>query len=178
MATAQIAGTLGAVMPRRMFSQCAGGHLVVCSLHGETMAGPYLQAALLCERVLVEKDETVSAVRIVDRVTAAQMPTAEIPVATNLSLLVMLKFGDAPDPLLVEAEMTSPVGQKVFIVKQEVVKPKTAPGGLAGANVFGPMLLPLHVAGIYTTVVRINAKEVTRIFLELYVPPAGAAERS
>jgi len=31
--------------------------------------GPYLIAAVLCEKVLQEKDETVSIIRMVDRIT-------------------------------------------------------------------------------------------------------------
>ena len=44
-----------------------------------TSDGPYLAAAFLCEKVLQEKDEAVSIIRIIDRVTLEEQLLTRIP---------------------------------------------------------------------------------------------------
>jgi hypothetical protein len=46
-----------------------------------TSDGPYLAAAFLCEKVLQEKDEAVSIIRIIDRVTLT------VPASTSPEIL-------------------------------------------------------------------------------------------
>jgi hypothetical protein len=54
----------------------------------------YLSAAMLCEKVLIEKDESLSAIRIVDKVTL-QLPPGGLPEGAkpmvSISLLVSIK---------------------------------------------------------------------------------------
>ena len=56
--------------------------------------GPYLNAALICEKVIQEKDEVTSIIRIVDRViltTTASFSPEKIP-PTTLDLYAFLSF--------------------------------------------------------------------------------------
>jgi hypothetical protein len=57
-------------------------------------SGPYLVAALLCEKVLQEKDETVSIIRMIDRVTltapASLSPETLPPLPINPTLFSLL----------------------------------------------------------------------------------------
>jgi hypothetical protein len=56
---------------------------------------PFVAAALICERVLQEKDGVLSAIRIVDTFTIArdELPTKGAPRVLGLSVLVILKSG-------------------------------------------------------------------------------------
>lgn len=61
--------------------------------------GPFLLAALLCERVLLEPDGVASAIRIVDQLVpdeALLKGAVVVPPVMQLSLLVILKSGTAP----------------------------------------------------------------------------------
>lgn len=61
--------------------------------------GPYVQAALVCEKVLNDADNVVSLIRVVDRIfvqAAGTDPPAEMPAQQlDLSIFVMLKSGEA-----------------------------------------------------------------------------------
>lgn len=85
-----------------------------------TNGGPYVAIAALCERVLEEKDGTVSLIRVIERITAVrpaavfgnQMP----PVTHPLWLAIGLKAGKARGrhSLVVEVEKPSAERAKVF----------------------------------------------------------------
>jgi hypothetical protein len=61
--------------------------------------GPYLNAALLCEKVLQEKDEVISAIRLIDRITltvhASSSPETLPPMPVSLYALISFKSGNA-----------------------------------------------------------------------------------
>jgi len=61
--------------------------------------GPYLIAALICEKVLEEKDGVKSAIRMIDRitkrVTGPDPPQTMEPFIQNLFLLIRFKSGQA-----------------------------------------------------------------------------------
>lgn len=68
--------------------------------NNEGISGPHLAAAFLCERVLQEKDNVQSFIRVVDRFAVAKLPAgAQLPPGMTLptiqaQLVVMLKAGD------------------------------------------------------------------------------------
>lgn len=61
--------------------------------------GPYVQAALVCEKILNDADGVASLIRVVDRITVQAVgidPPAEMPPQQlDLNVIVMLKSGDA-----------------------------------------------------------------------------------
>ena len=59
---------------------------------------PIVTAAVICERVLTEKDDVVSAIRIFDRLFYVPLPPGIDPGLGRIQFvfLVMLKRGDAP----------------------------------------------------------------------------------
>lgn len=81
--------------------------------------GPFLQVACLCERVLEEKDGVLSAIRIVDRITAqAQLPPGTPapqmpPIPISLWVLVTLKAGKARGNYTLHIVPRTPVGLKM-----------------------------------------------------------------
>lgn len=66
--------------------------------------GPYLAAAFLCEKVLIEQDGVQSAIRIVDRffqnVTSigGQVPATMPPLAVSLQMLLIRRLDDYTRP--------------------------------------------------------------------------------
>ena len=77
--------------------------------------GPFLNAALICERILEEKDGVKSAIRIIDRIThtkSGQNPPKEMePFNHNLSLLVKLKSGSVRGVYPIKVTLISPSGE-------------------------------------------------------------------
>src|ERR1700730_425082 len=80
-------------------------------------SGPYLVAALHCERVLQEKDETISVIRMVDRivvtVNALGSPETIPPTSVNLNALISLKSGSARGRGTVKWRVETPSGLKL-----------------------------------------------------------------
>src|SRR5574341_341076 len=81
----------------------------------ERIEGPYLAVAVLCERVLEERDGVLSIVRIVDRLTTTiagpdapeRMPANPV----NLTLLVGLKSGFVRGRHDIEIKIVDPSGR-------------------------------------------------------------------
>jgi hypothetical protein len=63
-------------------------------------SGPYLAAAILCEKVLQEKDETISIIRMVDRISvtvnASEAPETMPPTVINIIALGMVQKEQEP----------------------------------------------------------------------------------
>lgn len=79
--------------------------------------GPYITAALICEKVLQEKDETVSIIRLIDRVTltvpASSSPESLPPIPLNLSAFISFKSGNARGSYTVKWRTEAPSGLKM-----------------------------------------------------------------
>ncbi len=77
--------------------------------------GPYLLAAVLCERVIEEKDGMKSLIRLVDRVinrAVGPNPPEEMPpLLYELSLFVSLRAGDARGPHQLGVRVLKPSGE-------------------------------------------------------------------
>ena len=84
--------------------------------------GPYLVAAILCEKILQEQDGTISIIRMVDRlaitVSALGSPETMPPTPITLQALISLKSGSAK-------------GRETIVVRTET------PSGLSTSQVFG-----------------------------------------
>ena len=77
--------------------------------------GPYLIAALLCEKVLVEEGGVKSAIRIIDRtirtVVGPDPPEEMATFSSDLFLLMMFRSGSARGAHTVEVRMIKPSGE-------------------------------------------------------------------
>jgi hypothetical protein len=80
-------------------------------------SGPYLNAALICEKVLQEKDETLSVIRMIDRfnvtVSALGSPENLPPIPLSLTVLIALKSGKARGRSTVKLRIENPSGLKL-----------------------------------------------------------------
>jgi len=78
--------------------------------------GPYLAAAILCDKILEEKDGTLSAIRIINRFLHTRMgPEAEVPekmpsVGVNFFMLVSFKNGGFRGEKILEIKSEGPGG--------------------------------------------------------------------
>lgn len=106
--------------------------------------------AVLCEKVLEEKDGVLSAIRIIDRIeqTASgpdapeQMPPFLI---TNMTLLITVKSDQARGRYGIKIRPEAPGGLQLPAMEQAI----TIQSGPAGVNLVMPMVLPISAEGVY-----------------------------
>lgn len=132
--------------------------------------GPYLQYAVLCERVLREADGVLSLIRIVDRVTVTVLPPGSVPSEVvlppplvGLTLAIGLKSGDYSGavPVRVQLEAPSPLNWPDFETSAELG------GQEEGAAVVLPMQFPVQDEGVYWFAVEVDGEVVTRVPLRI-----------
>ncbi len=144
----------------------------------ETVAGPYLAAALFCERVLEEKDGVLSIIRIIDRViqsasgpsTPDQMP----PLSYGLTVLICLKPGRAKGTTQVRIDMESPSG----LVKPGPSMSALMEGEDRGQNLIMKMQMTFDEPGLYWFNVYVENTIITRMpFRVVYTRMGGVIPR-
>src|SRR5215469_2324704 len=135
--------------------------------------GPYLIAAVICERVLQEKDEAVSVIRIVDRVTltvpASSSPEDIPPVPLNLNALLSFKSGNAKGRSTIKWVMEEPSG----IRGPEQLLPALFEGEDRGVNFILNLALTLSQEGLYWFDVFLEEQLLTRIPLRIFYQRIG-----
>lgn len=111
--------------------------------------GPYVQAATLCEKVLVERDGVLSVIRMVDRLTISpvgpDLPSRMPTTVTKLAVLVSLKSGNVQGSFEIVLQPRSPSGGTL----QPLAFPVYLEGGDRGVNIFGDVDLTLEEEGLY-----------------------------
>ena len=138
--------------------------------------GPYIVAALLVERLLVEQDSTVSAIRIVDRfhaegiaqviaVTGTDVSSAYLPIPEPVEFTLLIMAKDFPhegaDELTIE--LIDPLGQSPLGVAEQIVDIN---GSLHGGSLAVPVKFALGVGGIHWISIRYHGRELTRSAFE------------
>jgi hypothetical protein len=126
---------------------------------------PLLAAAFLCEKVLLEKDEVVSAIRIVDTLFVSipsNLPTDPKPVIQVTALVCFKKASPG-----VEAEKHQ-AGLRLHLPSGKEQPPSTMdftfkPDEVAGANLIVNMSLPAQEFGKYWLDVAVDGEPMTRI---------------
>lgn len=136
------------------------------ALPGFQFRGPFLGAAVLCEKVLNERDGVISVIRIVDRITlTAQGGTLhEMPPGiVNLNLFLMFKSGDARGAYQVSVRTISPSGPVISTAQF----PLLMEGEDRGAALVAQIALEVREEGIYWFDVLLEENLVTRIPLRI-----------
>ena len=111
--------------------------------------GPYLKAALFCERILREADGVATCVRVIDRLTHTEAkpdaPAEMPPVTYEMKLVIMLISGSAlgRHELKIERELPSGIREKPIVVTVQME------GGNRGANVVMDMKMTFLLEGLY-----------------------------
>jgi len=125
--------------------------------------GPYVQAALFCDQVIIGNDNVLSLIRIIDTLThsehgptaPAQMP--EVPYRSKL--VIMLKSGMARGPHEVKIEPVLPSGE----VKPPVLFTVHFEGEERGANLIVDFPYTYRLEGLYWFNVYVDDELITRI---------------
>ncbi|MGA3054790.1 MAG: hypothetical protein ABSD63_11330 [Candidatus Korobacteraceae bacterium] len=112
------------------------------------MEQPYVTAALLCERVLIEKDGTLSLVRIVDRIQyrieGEGLPKDIRPII-NIQGVVSLKSGPATGDHTIKIVIERPNGER----KEVVLFPAKLLGKDQGVNLVLNINLSIDQDGLH-----------------------------
>jgi len=134
--------------------------------------GPYLTAALICERVLIEKDDVLSPIRIIDRLInqtltiiagGAPTPPEPEPDPVTLTLFISLKSGKARGTHQVKIALEQPSGIKSR--PQEL--PVLFEGEDKGANLILPFRIKPDPEGLYWFHILLDDELLTRIPLRV-----------
>jgi hypothetical protein len=139
--------------------------------------GPYVLAAVFCEKVLQERDGVISAIRIIDQLTQAAAgpdpPQAMPPFLSELTMLVSLKAGDARGRHGVKIRPEAPGGFQLPAIEQAI----TFQAGAGGVNLIMQVALPIAYEGVYWFDVILTGPRpqedrlLTRIPLEVIYAP-------
>lgn len=132
-----------------------------------TSDGPYLALAILCEKVLQEKDNVLSAIRIIDKVTysltGSHPQEVSSPAIFNLFALISFKSGRSGGKYNIRLVPKAPSGEKVG----EFTAPILLEGNGLGANIIINLNLQAKEAGLYWFDVMLNDQLATRIPLHV-----------
>lgn len=129
--------------------------------------GPFLSAAVFCEKVLQEKDGVCTLVRMVDRLisqaTGVNPPEKMPQLQANLTLFIALKSGFARGSYSVHVRVTNPLGRPSDVATLPVL----LEGEDRGANLIGQMQIQLDEPGLYWFDVLFERRLLTRIPLRV-----------
>jgi hypothetical protein len=135
--------------------------------------GPYLNAAVICEKVLQEKDETISIIRVVDRVTvtsaASSSPENMQSISLNLNAFLSFRSGTAKGRNTIKWVMEEPSG----IRGPEQLLPALFEGEDRGANFILSLPLTVNQEGVYWFDIFLEDQLLTRIPLRILYQRIG-----
>ncbi len=134
--------------------------------------GPYLSAALICEKVLTEQDGAKSAIRIIDRVTRTvvgpSLPEQMEPFDYQLAMLVRLKSGWARGPHTLRVNLIKPSGESPPSMEQTLIFEGEEDRGV---DVVANLAIKFDLPGIYWFEIYLNEVRLTRVPLRIiYLP--------
>ncbi|MFY9903636.1 MAG: hypothetical protein WBX02_03310 [Terriglobales bacterium] len=132
---------------------------------------PYVTAALLCEKLIQEKNDVVTLVRVVDRLqyrieVGPNMPKDLKPLV-NIEGFVSLKSGPVTGDHIIKIFVEKPSGER----KEVFVQPVKFLGGDHGQNIILNIGLGIEVDGLYWFDVVFDEDLVTRMPLMVTAMP-------
>ena len=108
--------------------------------------GPYLAAAFFCERVLQEKDEVMSFIRVVDRWNVVGSTQPMTPTVIQATLFVLFKSGILRSSAQLIVTPISPTNDRLQPISVPVLFEGDDERGVAVAL---PLRFPVNEAGLY-----------------------------
>jgi hypothetical protein len=134
--------------------------------------GPYLQMAVICERVLQEQDGVLSVIRVVDRlIQSAIGPGVSeqmAPFPVNLTGLIVLKAGEARGRYRVTVTLELPSGQQA---PAQIELPVLLEGEDRGVNLVIQLGFQAEQEGLYWFNVDFEGTQLTRMPLRVVYQP-------
>jgi len=128
--------------------------------------GPFLQAALICERVLVEQDGVLSVIRVIDRLIRHAGPDAPdelAPFAQPIQILLLMKSGAARGRFEVTVGVEKPSGEQGEVIGV----PVHFEGEDRGVQVMLPVTFEADQEGLYWFEVGFEGERLTRMPLRV-----------
>jgi hypothetical protein len=129
---------------------------------------PYISVAALCEHVLDEKDDVLSAIRLVDRGNVKAQgdnpPEQMPPITTSITALLSFKSGPAIGKRTITLRMINPSGDAG---DTNVSLPVVFEGGKQGINIVVSLTLRIKEEGLYWIDVLVDDEMITRIPYEI-----------
>ena len=127
--------------------------------------GPHLTSALICEKVLEEKDGVKSAIRIISRITrtiviSGPEPQPVAPVQASLALLIQFKKGKAGDKHTLRIDFADMSGEVKSSTSIDIMFEGGPDRGIDVAQAFG---VQFDRDGIYWFNIFLDDIRVTRI---------------
>lgn len=134
--------------------------------------GPYLSAALVCEKVLEERNGAKSVIRIIDRVTRQAVgtnPPQEMePFDYAMAMLIRFKSGRARGTYPLEIQLVKPSGESAPPMRRNILFEGEDDRGL---DIVVNMRFRFEQTGIYWFNLILNNVRLTRIpFRVTYLP--------
>jgi hypothetical protein len=132
----------------------------------EESGGPYLNMAVLCEKVLREQDGVISVIRVVERVTITPPPDAPEqmpPTSLNLVLAVALRAGVMHGQMNVRMTLTTPGGSET----QMGSIPVLFEGQDRGVSLVTNLNLVVGEQGLYWISIYLEEQMLTRVPLRI-----------
>lgn len=140
--------------------------------------GPYLTAAIFCERVIEEKDKILTLVRIMDavQITLAPGAPADFPndkdrIPVLFDSLIALKAGKSSGDHTVRIDMISPSGKRSESEKRTLTLPSEENGA---ANLITHHTISIMQGGLFYFEVFVDDTLATRIPFRIDVLRAEA----
>ena len=138
-----------------------------------TSNGPFVQAALLCDLALEDKQGVLSAIRIVDRFFLPSTDTTGMgqgtPRALRTWLVVALKAGEAKGRHVVKLAVESPSGNRSPLPDADVL----FEGPDRGVNLVMNLQLGIQEEGLYWIDIFLGEDRLTRIPLRVVFQRVG-----
>lgn len=132
----------------------------------EESGGPYLNMAVLCEKVLREQDGVMSVIRVADRIMITPPPDAPEempPTSLNLMLAVVLRAGVMHGQMNLRMTLTTPGG----VENQIGTVPVLFEGQDRGVNLVTNLNLTVGEQGLYWISIYLEAQMLTRVPLRI-----------
>lgn len=134
-------------------------------------SGPHLVAAFFCEKVLQERDGTLSFIRLTDRVTVGGSAPQMQPFVHPTTLIIAFKAGALPSGKYnVQLQGHQPNGKSMALIPIQVY---FEPGEDRGAMVISQFGVALEEEGVYWFDVYFENAIVTRIPLRVFYQRVG-----
>ncbi len=129
--------------------------------------GPYITAAVICEKVLEDKEGVLSLIRLIDRITVTAqgpaIPEALPPATLQMTLVISLKSGDARGRHSLKIRPEQPSGQQMDTIEMSV----HFEGEDRGMNVVYATSLSVDQEGLYWFDVLLDDVLLTRMPLRI-----------
>lgn len=148
---------------------------------GEKVEGPWLSLAVICEKVIEDKENRLSLIGLMDRITFAaagpEAPAQMPPVTISLMVVVGFKSGFARGSYMVGMQPVSPSGKRGPLLSTQLL----FEGEDRGANFISQVMANLTEPGLHWFDIMLENRVVTRIPLRIVyqsvsmgpsVPPA------